>query len=253
MKKPESQPFIAKLKRPESVLLLIACGGLALCLLLFAYALLPAVREAESAERQLQEAQRLLADLSGRSLPETITEEQIREMLLQVPIGAASDRLVSDLLAVQQDTGAVIYSMTTRQPEEPEEPDMLSQYLEAQAAAEGSGAAAANGAGPDELSDKSTFRRMRSDMEVVGTYAQLKAFIDRLYAHERLFSVDSWSIRPEAERLRASLQVSYFTADQYAPVFRDYVPAPQAAPEGTREDPTLSDQQFDQRLTSGEE
>jgi hypothetical protein len=260
MNRQDWQQLAEKLKRPESIILLCASAGFIVCALFFLYSMLPELREMRASEQQLEQAEKQLAGLTAISDPDSIQDTEVERLLSQVPLSNASDQIIRAFITLQANTGVTILSMKNRAPDQESKQDVLSQYLSeqatnreqtAQATAVVNGSAARTSPKKaDEVKDVETsFLEYETEMDMVGSFLQIKTFIEQLYSHERLYRIKAWSVSPGEEgRLEASLTVAYYAAPDYAPLFKEYTDQHTVKSDGTRQDPTLTDKEFRDRL-----
>lgn len=264
MNKQAWQQFIEKLKRPDAIIAIVTCVGVVLCIVFFVYGLMPELKETRAAESELEQAEKQLAELLGVTDPQTISEEQVRELLEQVPLTNAGDQIINSFILLQVQTGAKIVSMTNREPEEETKEDLLAQYLaeqaqnqntvsEAQKEMDQSNNRAQSTTAEEEEELETSFLEYETEMEIVGTFPQIRSFIDKLTTDERLFRITAWSLNPGEQKgmLSASLTVAYYAAPDYSTLFGDYIDEKSYNPNGTRQDPTLTDEEFNERLETG--
>lgn len=263
MNKQAWQQFIEKMKRPDSIIAVVACVGVILCIVFFVYGWMPELKETRAAESELEQAEKQLQELLGITNPQTISEDQVRELLKQVPLTNAGDQIINSFILMQVQTGATIVSIMNQEPEEETKKDLLSQYLaeqtqnqnalsEAQKETGRSSQTAQSATADKEEKLETSFLEYETEMEIVGTFPQIRAFIDQLSTDERLFRITAWSLNPGEQEgiLSASLTVAYYAAPDYSTLFGDYIESKSYDPNGTRQDPTLTDKEFNDRLES---
>jgi hypothetical protein len=103
----------------------------------------------------------------------------------------------------------------------------------------------------DEDEIVTSFLQYETELQLHGSYLQIHHFFDLLHTHERLFRMKAWDISPGEEegKLQASITVAYYAAPDYAPLLGEYASEEGISPDGTRRDPTLTNEEFHNRLT----
>ncbi len=274
------QTFIRSLKRPPLIFAIVAVFGFIPLAASFTTSLVPALQAKGALDRELAALEARRAELEASPVPEPFDPESAAEWLKKVPLHEDHAEFLSSLLVLESDSGAKIQSFRLGQEEESID-QMILELEKAQAsnaATIGSLADARPSGSVDDSAAEETkpaapggIAAESVSLEAVGGYEETVAFWRGLAAMQRLAAVTSWTLSAEAiasdaasatesllgketttqqpkMRVRLRLELNIFTATAFPELSAVEKERTGQGVERKREDPTLTDDAFFERL-----
>ncbi|HZG56048.1 hypothetical protein [Paenibacillus sp.] len=254
--KQQIEKLLTALRDPKTLLTVVALVGALPAMLLFARAYVPAAQLAAASAGELAIMREAHDRLSSSPMPDPFRQEELIAWLAKVPTEENHASLLSLLLDIEAQSGARIERFEVGEEEAPKDLIDLLAEAQSQAAAGGAGGEQAKARQPTEAPAAEALQAELVTIEVAGTFSQVKTYWERLAGMERVAVIQQWSLSaaeteksdPTEATVRLQLRFRLYTA----PSFKDLAPADASSPSGrepSRLDPTMTDEQFYDRLT----
>lgn len=243
MNKEKMMEIAAGIRKPPVLLSLIAISGLLVNALLYFLIVAPKSSDnfAVAAREQQLEAQIKL--LQNKPFPAQISDKDIESLVKQVPVNEEYPRLVKALQDIERKSGATIKSLTLNRDKQTQ--DALTTLL---MNASKQTNETQNVQTPDHT-EKNGILEQKVTMTIAGTYAQATDFLNQMYQMERLVNVTQWGLHPVDSKVELNLTFVVYSAKAFAGKFQS-LPSLRVEAEPKRNDPMMSDEQFNQMLQS---
>lgn len=259
------------MKKPATLLGLMLVAGVILCASLFSSLIVPQLKLLGTLNGQVEQLELQQQLVMRTPIPERATEEEATGLIKQIPAKEEVARLLLSLKKVESDTGVTIASLSFGAEKQK---DLIAQLSSGtgetatstpQAPAPPTAESTQQGEGQGMNPASFPIIAKQLNLQIEGTYKQIVQFVKQMQQMERTVSIETWQMQPGGQQsasseqngavqsaeqtdngqtmLQCTMSLDIYVAQAYANRFHELPPLPADKP-GSRQDPTLTDEDF---------